>query len=147
MITFHSDALNRTVQFDQVGSLNEEELRLFHEELTSVVKTLDDVIFSAKQKEKASGVPVSSDWVHRVTTKRRVALKFATEAYSQLHGGTTVQQRIEYDKIYRIKLREFLESEFEADELAEIDKELISESRKAYEAWIQKTNQRMWFVP
>lgn len=146
-LTFHSDALNRTVQFDQVGNLEQEDLKVFHKELTGIVQSLEGVISTAKQRERASGVPVNQDWLHRVTTKRRVALKFASEAFSQLNGGTTVKQRIEYDKIYRIKLREFLEAEFDADELAQIDRDLIAATKKEYSAWLENTNQRMWFVP
>ena len=82
MLTFFSNSLSRHVQFDQLEALDKEQLSAFHAELCETVGMLNTVITDAKNKERASGVPVDPDWLHRVSTKKRIALKFATEEVS-----------------------------------------------------------------
>lgn len=147
MVTFFSEALHQVVVFDRITELSRDEMQTFQAELRQIVSQLDDAIAKEKQNAQLSGIPVNADWLHRITTKRRIALKFATELGSQLQGGTTLKQRAEYEQIYRAKLRAFLEAEFGVTELEEIERELVQESKKEYAAWIEKTNQRMWFLP
>ena len=147
MISFYSDKLARRIDFDAVQELSREELKTFHDELVLIVKALENTILDANQKQNASGIPLSQDWLHRVNTKKRIALKFAAEANSRLNGGSTIEQRAKYEAIYRDKFRAMLEEEFGPDVLKEIERELIDASRSAYKEWIASTNQTMWFVP
>lgn len=147
MINFYSDKLAKRIAFDEVQQLSREELKTFHDELVLIVKALENTILDANQKQSASGIPLSQDWLHRVNTKKRIALKFAAEANSRLSGGSTIEQRAKYETIYRDKFRAMLEEEFGPDVLKQIERELIDEARSAYREWIAETNQTMWFVP
>jgi hypothetical protein len=147
MITFSSETLHKVVVFDEVSKLSRQDLVDFHEELKSVVAVLDQVIETNNKRADLSGIPANADWMHRINTKRRIALKFAVEVGSQLKGGTTVHQRAEYEKIYKAKFRKFLEEEFGVTELEEIEQEIVAESKKEYVGWIEKTGQQMWFLP
>lgn len=147
MIIFYSDKLAKRVDFDEVQQLSRDELKTFHDELVLVVKALENTIVDANQKQSASGIPLSQDWLHRVNTKKRIALKFAAEVNSRLNGGSTIEQRAKYEAIYKDKFRAMLEDEFGPDVLKEIERELIDESRSAYKEWIAQTGQTMWFVP
>jgi hypothetical protein len=147
MINFFSQKLSQTIPFDEVQQLSEEQLQDFHAELKEVVRALDAAVTDAAAKERSTGVPPSADWLHRINTKRRIAMKFAAEVYSKMHGGTTVEQRAEYERMYRSRFRAMLEEEFGAAELGEIERELIAETKKEYQDWIAKSGQRAWFTP
>ena len=147
MLKFFSTVLSVEVEFERIGSLTKHELEAFHDELSEMVTTLNSVLTEAKTKERASGVPLNSDWLHRVNTKKRIALKFATEVHSCLQGGTTVEQRSEYDRIYKAQLRAILLEEFGEAGLQELEQEVLDKARAAYQTWIDSTKQRMWFVP
>ena len=147
MLKFFSNSLSREVEFDAVASLNSPDLETLHEELKEVVNTLNDVVTGAKSKERASGIPMDPNWMHRVNTKKRIALKFATEVHSRLNGGSTVEQRAEYRRIYDAKFRAMLLEEFGEEELQQIERELVDASKEIYKQWIESTGQRMWFVP
>lgn len=147
MLKFFSNALSKEIGFEQISDLQPCDLEPFHAELCEVVSALNAVVTDAKSKERASGVPVNADWMHRVNTKKRIALKFATEVNSRLHGGTTVDQRAAYDRIYREQFRATLLEEFSESELREIEQEVLDKARAAYQAWIDSTKQRMWFIP
>ena len=94
MVTFYSEALTQLVEFDKIGELSKQELRFFHGELLQTVHSLEESIKSARAKEAQSSVPTDSNWLHRISTKRRIASKFATEVLSQLQGGSAAVQRI-----------------------------------------------------
>jgi hypothetical protein len=147
MLKFFSNVLSVEVEFERIGSLTKHELEVFHDELSEMVTTLNSVLTEAKAKERASGVPLNGDWLHRVNTKKRIALKFATEVHSCLQGGTTVEQRSEYDRIYKAQLRAILLEEFGEAGLQELEQEVLDKARAAYQTWIDSTKQRMWFVP
>jgi hypothetical protein len=147
MLKFFSNVLSVEVEFERIGSLTKQELEAFHDELSEMVTTLNSVLTEAKAKERASGVPLNGDWLHRVNTKKRIALKFATEVHSCLQGGTTVEQRSEYDRIYKAQLRAILLEEFGEAGLQELEQEVLDKARAAYQTWIDSTKQRMWFVP
>jgi hypothetical protein len=147
MLTFFSNSLSRQLTFEELKSLGEDDLKLFHEEVSQVVSTLNAVVNEAKAKERASGIALDANWLHKVNTKKRIALKFATEANSLIHGGTTVSQRAAYDRIYRAQFRATLLEEFDEAELRELEQEVLVKARAAYQAWIDSTNQRCWFVP
>lgn len=147
MLTFFSNSLARHVTFEQLAELSKPHLEQFHAELCETVSTLNTVLTEAKTKERASGVPLDGDWFHRVNTKKRIALKFATEAHSRMQGGTTVTQRQRYDELYRQRLRAILVEEFGEAELQEIEKEAVQAAKADYRTWIESTKQTMWFVP
>ena len=147
MLTFFSNSLSRHVQFDQLEALDKEQLSAFHAELCETVGMLNTVITDAKNKERASGVPVDPDWLHRVSTKKRIALKFATEAHSRIHGGTTIEQRQKYEELYKQRLRAILVEEFGENELQEIEQEAMHAAKTDYRTWVETTKQPMWFVP
>jgi len=147
MLTFFSNSLSRHVQFDQLEALNKEQLSLFYTELCETVGTLNAVLTEAKSKERASGVPMDPDWLHRVSTKKRIALKFATEAHSRIHGGTTIEQRQKYEELYKQRLRAILVEEFGENELQEIEQEAMQAAKTDYRTWVETTKQPMWFVP
>jgi hypothetical protein len=58
-----------------------------------------------------------------------------------------VSQRAAYDRIYRAQFRATLLEEFDEAELRELEQEVLVKARAAYQAWIDSTNQRCWFVP
>ena len=147
MLTFFSNSLSRQLTFQELSGLDEADLKAFHEEISQVIGTLSCVVNEAKAKERASGVALDATWLHRVNTKKRIALKFATEANSLLQGGTTVSQRAAYDRIYREQFRATLLEEFEEAELRELEQEVLTKARATYQAWIASTNQQCWFVP
>lgn len=147
MLTFFSQRLVRTVGFEEISNLNEDEATQFHTELKLVIYDLEAVLAEAAAKEKVTGIPIDEHWRHRVATKRRIALKFASELHSKLHGGTTVPQRVEYERMYRAKFRAMLEKEFGPAELAEIEAEIASETKKEYHDWLDKTGQHAWYAP
>lgn len=146
MITFYSDTLTQLIEFDKIGELSKQELRFFHGELLQVVNALEESIKSAKVKEARSNVPTDVNWMHRITTKRRIASKFAAEVLNQLQGGSATAQRVEYDKLYKTELDALLEFEF-GEELPAIQEELRDKAYAAYKKWIEETEQTMWFVP
>jgi hypothetical protein len=146
MVTFYSEALTQLVEFDKIAGLSKQELRFFHGELLQIVHSLEESIKSAKLREAQSGMPMDSNWLHRISTKRRIASKFATEVLSQLQGGSASVQRTEYDRLYKAELDAFLEFEF-GDELPAIQQELLEKAKNAYQWWITETEQIMWFVP
>ena len=146
MVTFYSEALTQLVELDKIGELSKQELRFFHGELLQIVHSLEEAIKSAKVKESRSNVPIDSNWLHRISTKRRIASKFASEVLSQLQGGSAAVQRTEYDRIYKAELDALLEFEF-GDELPAIRQELCDKAASAYQRWIEETEQIMWFVP
>lgn len=147
MIRFISDSLGRNVMFDDISKLSGDELERFHKELQSTATALNDVLSEAKEREHSTGIPPAADWLHRVTTKKRIVLRFAAEVNSRLHGGSTVEQRAAFDRMYRARFRAMLVEEFGEAELAEIEQEILAAAKDDYRAWIAKTNQQMWFVP
>lgn len=146
MITFYSEALTQLVEFDKIAGLSKQELRFFHGELLQTIHSLEESIKSARAKEAQSSVPTDSNWMHRISTKRRIASKFASEVLSQLQGGSVAVQRTEYDRIYKAELDALLAFEF-GDELPVVKQELLEKARNAYQGWITETGQTMWFVP
>tara|TARA_R110000772_G_scaffold264181_1_gene384556 strand:+ start:462 stop:902 length:441 start_codon:yes stop_codon:yes gene_type:complete len=146
MVTFYSEALTQLVEFDKISDLSKQELRFFHGELLQVVHSLEESIKSARVKESRSSLPTDSNWLHRISTKRRIASKFATEVLSQLQGGSAAVQRVEYDRLYKAELDALLAFEF-GDELPALQKELREKAQSAYRQWIADTEQIMWFVP
>ena len=146
MVTFYSEALTQLVELGKIGELSKQELRFFHGELLQTVHSLEEAIKSARAKEAHSSVPTDSNWLHRISTKRRIASKFASEVLSQLQGGSAAVQRTEYDRIYKAEMDAFLAFEF-GDELPAIQQELLEKARSAYQGWITETEQIMWFVP
>ena len=146
MVTFYSEALTQLVEFDKIAELSKQELRFFHGELLQTIHSLEESIKSARAKEAQSSVPTDSNWMHRISTKRRIASKFASEVLSQLQGGSAAVQRTEYDRIYKAELDALLAFEF-GDELPVIQQELLEKARNAYQGWITETGQTMWFVP
>lgn len=146
MVTFYSEALTQLVEFDKIAGLSKQELRFFHGELLQTIHSLEESIKSARAKEAQSSVPTDSNWMHRISTKRRIASKFASEVLSQLQGGSAAVQRTEYDRIYKAELDALLAFEF-GDELPVIQQELLEKARNAYQGWITETGQTMWFVP
>lgn len=146
-LTFTSQALATDVRFDELGNLEQAALSTLHGELTELITTLDGVLTDAKNKARASGVPLNEHWIHKVTTKKRIALKFATEIYSRLNGGTTVSQRSEYDRIYKNVFAAMMVEEFGEDGWKEVQQEAVEAARKQYQAWIAETKQTCWFVP
>jgi len=146
MVTFYSEALTQLVEFDKISELSKQELRFFHGELLQTVHSLEESIKSARAKEAQSSLPTDSNWLHRISTKRRIASKFVSEVLSQLQGGSAAVQRTEYDRLYKAELEAFLAFEF-GDELPAIQQELLEKARSAYQGWITETEQIMWFVP
>jgi hypothetical protein len=146
MVTFYSEALTQLVEFDKIAGLSKQELRFFHGELLQTIHSLEESIKSARAKEAQSSVPTDSNWMHRISTKRRIASKFASEVLSQLQGGSAAVQRTEYDRIYKAELDALLAFEF-GDELPVVQQELLDKARNAYQGWITETGQTMWFVP
>ena len=146
MVTFYSEALTQLVEFDKIAGLSKQELRFFHGELLQTIHSLEESIKSARAKEAQSSVPTDSNWMHRISTKRRIASKFASEVLSQLQGGSAAVQRTEYDRIYKAELDALLAFEF-GDELPVVQQELLEKARTAYQGWITETRQTMWFVP
>lgn len=146
MVTFYSEALTQLVEFDKIAGLSKQELRFFHGELLQTIHSLEESIKSARAKEAQSRVPTDSNWMHRISTKRRIASKFASEVLSQLQGGSAAVQRTEYDRIYKAELDALLAFEF-GDELPVVQQELLEKARNAYQGWITETGQTMWFVP
>ena len=146
MVTFYSEALTQLVEFDKIAGLSKQELRFFHGELLQTIHSLEESIKSARAKEAQSSVPTDSNWMHRISTKRRIASKFASEVLSQLQGGSAAVQRTEYDRIYKAELDALLAFEF-GDELPAVQQELLEKARTAYQWWITETGQTMWFVP
>ena len=146
MVTFYSEALTQLVEYDKIGELSKQELRFFHGELLQIVHSLEESIKSAKVKEARSNLPIDSNWLHRISTKRRIASKFASEVLSQLQGGSAAVQRTEYDRLYKAELDALLKFEF-GDELPFVQHELREKAQTAYRRWIEETEQIMWFVP
>ena len=146
MVTFYSEALTQLVEFDKIAGLSKQELRFFHGELLQTIHSLEESIKSARAKEAQSSVPTDSNWMLRISTKRRIASKFASEVLSQLQGGSVAVQRTEYDRIYKAELDALLAFEF-GDELPVVQQELLEKARNAYQGWITETGQTMWFVP
>lgn len=147
MLKFFSSALSAEVEFEKLGELSREDMKLLHDEMCAMVTTLSSVIAEAKAKAAVSGVPLDENWLHRINTKKRITLKFATELNSKMQGGTTVEQRAEYDRIYRAEFRAILLEEFGEAALQEIEQEALDKARATYQAWIDSTKQRAWFIP
>lgn len=147
MLKFFSNALSTEVEFEKLDQLSRADMEAFHAELSEMATTLSGVIGEAKLRASASGVPLDDHWLHRVNTKKRITLKFATELNSRLQGGTTVEQRAEYDRIYRTQFRAILLEEFGEAALQEIEQEALDKARAAYQGWIDSTKQRAWFIP
>ncbi|NBS69076.1 hypothetical protein EBT31_09200 [bacterium] len=147
MLRFFSNALSTEIEFEKLDQLSNADLETLHKELSELVTTLSSAVSDAKAKAAASGVPLDPHWLHRINTKKRITLKFATEINSRLQGGTTVEQRAEYDRIYRAQFRAILLEEFGEEELLEIEQEVLDKARAAYHDWIASTKQRAWFVP
>lgn len=147
MVTFFSQRLVKTIGFEEISSLTAEEAEQFHTELKLTIYDLENVLAEATSKEKVTGIPIDEHWRHRVATKRRIALKFASELHSKLHGGTTVPQRVEYERIYRSKFRAMLQEEFGPTALAKIESEIAAEAKQEYRDWLDKTGQHAWFSP
>ena len=147
MLTFYSNALSKQLTFDDLRDTSTEELQQFHKEISDAVTTLNKVISEAKAKERASGVPLDPNWLHRVNTKKRIALKFAAEANSLMHGGSAAAQRAAYERIYREQFRATLLEEFDESELCELEREVLDKSRTTYNAWLSSTKQQRWFIP
>lgn len=147
MLKFFSNALSNEVTLEQLSGLAPEQLESLHGGLKEIVSALDQAVEDAKVKQRASGVPLDANWLHRVSTKKRIVLKFATETHSLLQGGTTIAQRTTYDRLYKAKFREALVEEFGEEELADLEREVLESARTAYREWIESTGQRMWFVP
>lgn len=147
MLTFYSASLLKDIPYDSLGDLDKTQLEAFHRELLNAVQALDRVLTDAKARERVSGIACDPHWLHRVQTKKRIALKFATEVNSRLNGGSTVEQRSEYERIYKAVFRKFMVDEFGEEELAVIEQELLTDARAKYAKWIAETNQRMWFIP
>lgn len=145
--TFFSNSLCKTVCLEDVSGLNATQLKEFHAELLGVVEALDRTVTDVHDKSKASGIPADKNWLHRIGTKKRIALKFAAEVKSCMEGGSTLQQRAEYDRMYKAKFRAVLIEEFGEPELVEIEREVATATRQEYKNWIAKTSQRMWYVP
>lgn len=147
MLTFYSNALSKQVAFDDLRVASTEELQELHKELSEAVSALNGVLTEAKARERASGVPLDPNWLHRVNTKKRIVLKFAAEANSRMHGGSAATQRAAYERIYREQFRATLLEEFDDNELRELEREVLDKSRAAYNAWLTSTKQQCWFVP
>lgn len=147
MLKFFSNALSAEIEFEKLDQLSKADMEAFHSELALMVTTLSTVLGEAKLKASASGVPLDEHWLHRVNTKKRIALKFATELNSRLQGGTTVEQRTEYERIYKAQFRAILLEEFGEAALLEIEQEVLDKARAAYQDWIVSTKQRAWFIP
>lgn len=147
MLKFFSDVLSAEIEFDALDQLSRSDMELLHNELSEMVTTLNDAVSDAKAKAAVSGVPLDKHWLHRINTKKRIVLKFATEVNSKLHGGTTVEQRAEYDRIYKAQYRAILVEEFGEDTLLEIEQEVLDKARATYHEWIASTKQRVWFIP
>lgn len=147
MVRFFSNKLNREIRIEHVPQLNRNDLQVFHSELKTVVEDLTNTINEANERKQTVGLSVDSDWLHRVSTKRRIALKFVSECYIVLKGGSTANQRQVFERIYRSKFRDMLEEEFGKEELAAIEAEITAESTTEYVAWLTSTNQSMWFKP
>ena len=147
MLNFFSQRLVRTIRFEEIANLTEDETEQFHTELKLTIYDLENVLAEAIAKQKVTGIPIDEHWRHRVGTKRRIALKFASELHSKLHCGTTVPQLVEYERIYRSKFRAMLEKEFGPTELKEIEAEIATEAKREYRDWLDKTGQHAWFAP
>lgn len=146
-LKFFSNSLCRDVLLTELGGLTKDQLADLHKELAAVVVALDATVQEAHSKASASGIPADKNWLHRIATKKRIALKFAAEAHSQLQGGTTIEQREEYERIYRAKLRTVLENEFGKQEYRELEREVRKFAVEQYKQWIAQTNQRAWYQP
>jgi len=147
MLKFFSNALSTEVEFEKIDELDKADMEAFHTELCDIISTLSNVVAEAKVKASASGVPLDIHWLHRVNTKKRIALKFATELNSRMQGGSTVKQRAEYERIYKAQFRAILLEEFGETALLEIEQEVLDKTRVAYQDWIASTKQRAWFIP
>lgn len=147
MLTFFSNTLSRHIQFVEVEQLDKPQMEAFHAELCEVVGALNTVLTEAKDKERASGVATDPNWLHKVNTKKRIALKFATEAHSRLHGGSTEEQRRHYAQLYKQRLRAILVEELGEADLQDIEQEAVQAAKAEYRTWIESTKQPLWFVP
>jgi|SanBayMetagenome_1026888.scaffolds.fasta_scaffold00568_6 hypothetical protein len=147
MVRFYSNKLNREIAIAVVSKMKPDEVKVFHEELKYVIESLTDTINEANERKKATGADVDSDWLHRVTTKRRIAMKFAHECSTVSQGGSTLDQQLVYERMYRSKFRALLVEEFGEEELAAIEREITEAATAEYKAWLQTNKQQMWYVP
>jgi len=147
VLTFFSNALSDNIEFRKLSELSDAELADFNAELSTVVEALDKAVADAKATARSTGVPVDSDWLHRVGTKKRIALKFSAEILSLRQGGTTTAQKAEYERIYKALYRAMLLEEFGEVELKEFEQEVLDKARAAYQTWIESTGQRTWYAP
>lgn len=147
MVRFFSNKLNREIRIELVSKMKPDELKLFHEELKYVIASLTDTINEANERKQATGVDVDSGWLHRVTTKRRIAMKFAHECSTVGQGGSALGQQQVYERMYSSKFRALLVEEFGEEELAAIEREITEAATVDYKAWLTSTKQKMWYVP
>lgn len=147
MLTFCSSVLSRDVKFDDIAKLSKTQLEAFHVELKAIAQSLSNSLNEIKEEEKLTGVPHDSDWVHRIVTKKRIAMKFAAEVHARLQGGSTAEQREAYQRIYAHTFRAMLIEEFGEAELQAMEREAAIKAIGEYTAWLDTTNQRMWFTP
>lgn len=147
MLTFCSEVLSKSVKFDDIAKLSETQLEAFHVELKAIAQSLSSSLNEIKEEEKLTGVPHDADWVHRIVTKKRIALKFAAEVHARLQGGSTTEQRAAYQRIYQHTFRGMLVEEFGEAELLGMEREAAEHAIQEYATWIDSTNQRMWFTP
>lgn len=147
MLTFCSSVLSRDVKFDEVAKLSDSQLEAFHVELKAIAQSLSNSLNEIKDEEKLTGIPHDADWMHRIVTKKRIALKFAAEVHARLQGGSTAEQREAYQRIYAHTFRGMLVEEFGEEELQGMEREAALHAIKEYTDWIDSTDQRMWFTP
>lgn len=147
MVRFFSNKLNREIRIELVSKMKPDELKLFHDELKYVIASLTDTINEANERKQATGVDGDVDWLHRVTTKRRIAMKFAHECSTVGQGGSALDQQQVYERMYSSKFRALLVEEFGEEELAAIEREITEAATVDYKAWLTSTKQKMWYVP
>lgn len=158
-ITFPSKDLGRTIGIDEVHSLELEDCRVFHIELTLAVQAMDDAIHEAHRLDRDAGIPCDRDWLHRTRKKRRITIAFATEAkrrLAKLEGVDVVDLRnrrsqgdLQREKFHRLKLnklRELLKEELGPGVYEEIETEAHEAAEGDFRAWLEEQGQEQLYV-
>ena len=80
-LTFTSRSLSKTLGFDDVSSLAEQQLRQLYAELTIAIMSMDDHI---QDTEEAPTPPSDPTWLQRVKRKRRICQAFEAQVKQRL---------------------------------------------------------------
>lgn len=77
-LTFLSKSLERVVLLDELPCLTYQELQAFRGELVVAGRSMQTALNAALKDEEVTGVPLDTDWIHKIRKKMEVCASFCT---------------------------------------------------------------------